>query len=366
MVASNRVWSMLGVSVGLAVSGGGCGSNTESGGNESVCSNPPVAEKASFCASCQMSSEASPASCKTPRTVNACCAYVTPPPASAEVKRAVGLRNYAASEPTPDFSCLDNPPAQGQPQTVTVKGFVKLFSSGVDSEGVRVEFFKEGPNGALGERVGTAVQTTSSSAIQEPKPTWLQKCPPGGCLFRAYEYAGVPTETPLIVKTSDAAGGTAPKWSELYDYNVYFANGSVQNGVIDYDANAVASTDLGTMASAAGGFTINTTRGLLAGEVRDCGNVRITGATVDTDIAHEGALMYFTESEGDPLPDKSRAVTSSLGLFAALNMKTGVPVRVSALGRVSGKLTLLGTQTVQMFPNAVTAFAFRGRRPWQK
>lgn len=318
-----------------------------------------------FCASCTVSANASPATCKAPRVVNACCAFLQAP--SQELARGTGLHRFTSDSPTLDLGCLAAPPAAGASKPITLKGFVRLFSSGNDSKGVKIEIFEEGKDGALGEPVGNAVVTTESDAEMMPKPDWPSKCPDGGCSFRAYSYAGVPTETPLVIKTSDATGGQ--QWAALYDYNVYIANSAVSaTDEGSYEVSAVAATDLNTVASAAGGFTIRQDRGLLAGEVHDCADVRVSGATVDTDVAHEGDMFYFGENEADPLPDKSRGTlgTSKIGLFGALNVTAGVPVRLSAVGKVNGTTTLLGTHVVQTFPGSVTALSFRGRRPYQK
>jgi hypothetical protein len=347
---------------------GGADGGASSGGPSATCEGAPQLAKDDFCASCTVAANASPSSCKAPRTVNACCAFVVPP--SQELSRGTGLERYSSNDPTIALGCLDDPGSLGTPKTVTLKGYVRLFSSGNDSAGVKVEIFKEGKDGALGEAVGTAVVTTNDDTKNPPltpKPDWLKKCPDGGCTFRAYEYKGVPTETPLIVKTSDAQGGQ--QWAALYDYNVFFANAVVKPGdVVDYDPQAVAATDINTVASAAGGFTVRADKGLLAGEVHDCGDVRLAGATVDTDVAHEGDMFYFGDNEADPLPDKSRGGlgTSRLGLFGTLNLATGTPIRISAVGKYKGETVLLGTYTVQAFPGAVTALSFRGRRPWQK
>jgi len=344
----------------LAGGDGGTGSST--------CEGAPTLGKADYCKSCTMASNATPNTCRAPRTVNACCTFVEPP--SQELARGTGLVRNSSTDPTLDLGCLDAPAAQGAPKNVTLKGFVRVFSSGGDSANVKIEIFKEGPNGTLGDLVGTPVTTSSDNAKnppQEPKPDYLKKCPDGGCTFRAYAYAGVPTETPLIVKTSDASGGS--QWAALYDYNIYFANSVVKAGdEVAYEPAAVAATDINTVASAAGGFTVKQDKGLLAGEVHDCGDVRVSGATVDTDAAHEGDMFYFGENEADPLPDKSRRSlgTSKLGLFGTLNLPTGTPIRVSALGKRNGETILLGTYTVQTFPGSVTALSFRGRRPWQK
>jgi len=308
------------------------------------------------------------ANCTTAKPVSACCVCTQQP--KVELERATGLVYFSApnNDKTIDFSCLDMPKAQGTPQMVTMDGYLKLFSHGADSVGVKIEIYQEGANGALGALVGQAVTTGMSDACQMPKPTVLNACPmPDGCCFRHFTYANVPTETPLIIKTSDAT--MSQKWAELYDYNVYLSNDEVKNGMVYYEPSAVAFTDPGVVAAVVNGSP-KADRGLLAGEVHDCANVRLAHATVFTSTAPEGDMFYFTENESDPLPDASRASagqgTSHLGLFGALNYPTGMPIRVSATGVLNGKVTLVGTHVVQMFPGAVTALSLRGRRPTDK
>jgi hypothetical protein len=344
------------------------------GGTGATCAAPVTVASAEFCSTCTFASTASPATCNNNRPMNACCAWVQEP--KQEAQRGVGLHYFGSPDgtTTPNLDCLANPVAQGTPKTVTLKGFVKLFSSGNDSAGVKIEIYKgTNADGSLGDLVGTAFTTTSDDAKdapQMPLPTWSSKCPTDGCKLRSYTYEGVPTETPLIVRTSDATG-TGNTWSDLYDYNIYIPNSAVDgSNVAPYDPSAVAATDVNTVASAAGGFTVKPDKGVLAGEVHDCGDVRLSGAMVDTDLPHEGEMFYFNDVESDPLPDKTRAPqglgTSKLGLFGALNIQTGTPMKISAVIKSGGKDVLLGTYTVQLFPGAITALSFRGRRPWQK
>ncbi len=339
--------------------------------------------KAAFaaCSSCTAPNIQPPLTCADQKPIKACCAYLPTP--SGSLASATGLHYNSGVDPkTVDLSCLDDPGPQGTPQTVTLTGYVKLFSSGDDSSGVKIEIFQEGANGALGALVGMAVVTKDSDAFQSPKPTWSSKCPTDGCTLRKFSYPGIPTETPLIIKTSDAAA--AQKWSELYDYNIYFANGKIgQNGAaageVRYDPSAVAATDINAVASAAGGFTIKPDKGVIAGEIHDCADVKLAGAVVNTDYRPEGSMLYFDSNESNPLPNSQQSATSVLGLFGALNYPTGVPIRVSAVGRLPvtggtggdggatcGDIALVGTYVVQVFPGAVTAFSLRGRRPYQK
>ena len=348
--------------------------NPDAGANAS-CTSPPMVSAAttSYCASCSAPPTANPTACSVARPVDACCTWIEAP--GAQIVRSTNLHYFSGPNPTPDFSCLTSPAAPGTPQMVTVTGHVKLFSSGLDSAGVKVEILTEGPDGSLGTLVGAPYTTVADDTV-DPAETvdWLQKCQQatgGSCNFRSYVYANVPTETRLIIHTSDALG--AGMWADLYDYNIYFSNSDVTTGTsgptVTYDASAVDVIDIATVASAAGGFHANPSEGMLAGEVHDCTDARVSGAMVDTDLPHEGPLFYFTDDETDPLPDSERAPaglgTSDLGLFGALNFTVGTPIRVTAIGQVNGQLEMLGTYTVQTFANSVTALSLRGRRPWQ-
>jgi hypothetical protein len=334
---------------------------TSTGGGS--CDAPASVEKDAYCETCTPAAGAVPAACKAPRTVNACCTWVQPP--SQALSRGTGLNRYSTNDPTIDLACLDAPAAQGAPQAITLKGHVRLFSSGGDSKGAKIEIFKQNDDGSLGDLVGAAV-TSSDSDTDVKTETFLKKCPDGGCTLRSYEYAGVPTETRLIVKSSDAA--SSGQWADLYDYDIYFSNGDVADGSIEYEPSVVAATDINTVASAAGGFTVKQDKGLLAGEVHDCADIRLAGATVDIDAQHEADMFYFGENESDPLPDKSRGAlgTSKLGLFGTLNVTTNVPIRISAIGKQGDQTILLGSTVVRTFPGAVTSLRLRGRRPWQK
>lgn len=333
---------------------------------------------------CKTCTPASTSTCTAARPIDACCTFVQAP--QQELARGTGLHYFSSSDPTVDIGCLSSPPAAGAPQQVTLTGYVKLFSSGNDSQGVKVEVFGYNDDGSLGQSYGsfTTVSDETADPPQMPLPTWSTKCPDTGCKLRTYFVPNVPTETKLVIKTSDALG--ARQWSDLYDYNIYISNSALttastvpSTGIAGfpttgsfayYDASSVAATDVNTVASAAGGLTVKPDKGVIAGEVHDCGDVRISGATVDTDAVHDGPLFYFNDNESDPTPDQSRgaagAGTSNLGLFGALNLATGTPIHVSAVGKTGGSTVLLGTMTVQVFPGAVTALSFRGRRPWQK
>jgi hypothetical protein len=126
---------------------------------------------------------------------------------------------------------------------------------------------------------------------------------------------------------------------------------------------ALASDDYSAIPAVAIGQPINQGSGALAGEVHDCGNVRLTNATVDTNVART-ALTYFDSDEQSPLPLTSATSTSDLGLYAAFDLLPG-PASVAALGLVNGTITTVGYFPAYIHPNAVTAVTFQGLRPFQ-
>jgi hypothetical protein len=363
------------------------GSASEGGGGQdgnTSCGTTTLADDDyAGCATCTWSTTASPgmSMCTTGRSVNACCDWVQAP--TATLTRAEGLHDYSVSNASPpDFSCLTTPPTAGAVHMGTLSGFVKVFSSSppTGTVGVKVEVFGVNTTtGALSSSYGS--HTTVSGDMTETND-WLNDCTGSPCTFYQYTIPNVPTETPLVIHTSDATG--TGYWSDLYDYNIYFSDAftcasapigapctSSSGGTwtSTYDVTAVANGDVQTAATTVG-LTTLPSDGVIAGEVHDCGDVRISGANVDTDQAHDEGLFYFDANESNPLPDTSRSGqdlgTSALGLFGALNVATGIPVRVSAIGIINGKDTLLGTAIVQVYPNAaVTAVSLRGRRPYQ-
>jgi hypothetical protein len=174
----------------------------------------------------------------------------------------------------------------------------------------------------------------------------------------AYSYPGVPTETELVIETS------GDLWAPLYEYNVYIRNEEVVTGdKWAHDVRALASDDYGVIAQAAIGKPIKPGHGAVAGEVHDCGNVRLQHATVDIDADKVGSL-YFNDNEEHPLPDQANSSTSTLGLYASFDIAEG-PVAVASLGLVDGEVVTTGFFKARVFPNAVTSVTFRGLRAFQ-
>jgi hypothetical protein len=359
----------------LAACGGNSGPavSADGGGGGGSCASPLAVEDSTPPTGpqqCAASACGASNSCTSAEPLDVCCVWVAQP--SDPLADGIGLHRYSTDNPnaTPDLGCLTNPGTLGTPQPVTLTGYVWLFSSGQDSAGVQVDAFPEShpttPDGTFSATSSGTYVTTTTDPIDPTNTTWDSQCP-NGCSYRQYTIKGLMTETPYVIRTQDATAPGTGTWATLYDYNVYFSNADVQNGQVTYDATAAAAEDLNTVSGAAG-VTIQPNAGLLAGEVHDCSDIRLSGATVETSTAHEEQMFYFDSDESNPVPDAELLDTSDLSLFGAFNLQAGQPVRVSASAKDPnnpGQFLMLGTYVVQVFPGAVTALALRGRRPWQ-
>jgi hypothetical protein len=336
------------------------------GGSPLLCGDAPAVEDTGLqqCLGCTLASE-----CTQAEPLDACCIQVAAPQEA--LADGVDLHLYSAPDAaaTPALGCLTQPGTLGVPQMVTLTGYVRLFASGQDSQGVEVDVFPENhpetPDGSFGAAPLGTYTTTASDPVDPIDTTWNSQCP-NGCSYRQYAIQNVPTETPLVVRTRDADSGA---WATVYEYDVYLQNAAVQGGQVTYDATAAAEADLSTVAGGVG-LTPANDLGLLTGEVHDCDDVRLSGATVEAESpqAHEGPMIYFSGDESDPLPSLASGETSALGRFAAIDMPPGVPLRLSAVGEDPsrpGQFLMLGTYVIQVFPGAMTTLALRGRRPWQ-
>ncbi len=318
--------------------------------------------------------------------------YTCPPPASDPTKTSCLARTndtieYAGSGAT-DLSCFDEAhwPKLNASKTVTMKGVAKIFANGCESTGVTIEVWTVKRGGADDGKLGTLVGSPVTTAIDNTDPTTYLEETADACadprkVFK-FEYPGVPTDVELLIKTYDKS--TPPSWATMYDYNQFVSTGDPEydeaGGVWNHNVRAVASSDYQLIPNVAGNGPIKAGNAVIAGEIHDCGNVRVSNATVDVNIARN-TLAYFTENESKPLPDNARSgigSTSKLGLYAALDVpaKTeaegGLPFTMAAAGLypdpanpAKSQLVSLGFFQARTFSNCVTAVTLRGLRAFQ-
>ena len=339
----------------------GCGGDTATGAGSSTTGGgamcPDNLAKAPNSEFCEKSAETVDCSLVTTADKNQVCGVPLRQP-SAELKRSATVKEFAgAGAPKVDCFAPAGYPAKADPAssaTVQMSGTVKIFSNGCESKLVKIEVFEVGADGALGAPDGIAL-TTASDCKANGIATDNPDC---GTRYECnYIYSGVPTEKELVIRTSGV------NWAEFYDYNIFIPNKDIVNGEWKHDLRALAAEDYNAIAQAAIGGPITSGNGAIAGEVHDCGDVRLQNAIVDIDKPKK-ILSYFTSNEAHPLPDLGATGTSTLGIYSALDVAPG-PVTVAAIGLVGGKLTALGHYRARVFPNAVTIVTFRGVEPFQ-
>ncbi len=281
----------------------------------------------------------------------------------------------SAANGAPDLSCMMESGylTTGDTQMVTLYGVTDVFGNGGDANGIVVEVYQEGPDGDLGPLLGMATSDTSSDCAKT-ETEYDNDMPIGTRDLGFYSIENIPTETPLIIKTS----GAADFWRELYTYNVQILNDEVEDGAAgeacgdqpagprySYDANVLSRSDYNSIPLTAGlPSGITSGNGAVAGEIHDCANIRLEFAQVGV-YPEPVTLVYFNDNPSNPLPVMGRSEgTSLLGLYAALDVPAG-PVQVAAVGSVDGASVSLGWYRARVFPNAVTSITLRGLRSQQ-
>ncbi|MGZ3449584.1 MAG: hypothetical protein ACXVEF_08285 [Polyangiales bacterium] len=334
-------------------------SNNAGGSNTPVDSgagSAPAPKNGGYC------TDPAPSGC----TTNNICGVCVPTP-PAELVRTTAAKEYTGSGPA-DVSCFDtkNQKPLGTPKMVTMQGLVKIFANGPDSKNVKIEVYKEEldasgkPQGKLGALVGTTVSDDTAMPTIE---TIMKSGMPIDRALYPYKLDGVPTETPLIVKTSGKTD--ADLWFPLYDWNIVARNDALEaDGTFKFGPRALGNDDYASIMKAAYNRPAEAGKSALAGEVHDCGDVRLSNATVETNPKSSLGLFYLSEVEDDPKPDIARKGTGRLGLYAVGGLMPAV-YSVGSAGLLGGETVSLGSYKVQTFPDSVSVFTFRGLRPWQ-
>jgi len=284
-----------------------------------------------------------------------------------ELARSANVSEFAGSG-APQLGCYAEggfPSAPGTPEMVTFTGIAKIFSHGCESNSLDINVYtvvRDGSSndGMPDELVGTTQTGADCTADDAGVPEENEDCVDakfnGSRWECTYSIANLPTETELLIVT-DGDG-----WAPLYEYNIYAPNGEVVDGTFEKDIRALAQDDYTIIPTTAMGKNMEPGNGAIGGEVHDCDNVRLTNAVVDLDQSR--VLTYFTDDETTPLPDIDANATSTLGLYAALDVAPG-PVNIAAAGVLDGQVVGVGFFKARVFADSVTSVTFRGLRPFQ-
>jgi hypothetical protein len=347
------------------------------------------------------------------------------PPTQAAVRTACGdVTEYCDSgaQPMPNLTCLATPKSDGSgPATVTLTGFVHVFSSGPDSTNVLVAVYDAASlaNGADPKNVSPIAMTTATldpstqracdataangCSIPSASGCALPVCNDGlnghnddhkycrdlgggmsSCSDRLrwesrYTLANVPTNKQLVIHTAGMGGASDSTWALLASWNVYLSTADhactdlsdtdcidTSNGTYQLNVNALSRSDyvnIPTSAGLAGGIAAG--QGAIAGEVHDCDNVRVGNVAVAT-APSASRFTYFNGNPVMTLPDSSRfsSGTDRLGLFAALNLPPGkATIQAAGLTTAGGTLSDFGSFDVFVYPDTVSIANVNGGKP---
>ena len=313
-----------------------------------------------------------------------------------------------------NLDCLGKSgPAPGAtPAKVTLTGFVHVFSSGPDSNDMKVQVF----DAANVTAANPAAAQTLGSALALLDPTTQRACDAdaakgcsiplaqgcalptcndgldghaddgkycrdngagGECSDRLrwesrYAIPSIPTNTALVIRVTSGSGMSDSTWATTVAFNVFLSTNdractsSSDTDCLDLSDPPTRSTsstsarcrrpttsNIPTISGLSGG--ISSGKGAIAGEVHDCDNVRVA----NVEVATTPAADRFTYFNGNPimtLPDSARAAvgTDWLGLFAALNVDARAGARRDRGGDGARRARSASFGTVDAFVYANT------------
>lgn len=333
------------------------------------------------------------------------------------------FENCSETGPTPDFSCVGqptNPPAT--PATVTMTGWVDVFSSGPSSDKARIQVFRESQlEGVTDPDTVTPLAqvdvvldaATLAGARACPKETDFmqgqcvvptndcggqcdkvlgagQFCYQTACVDLQrweveYSLPDIPTNEFLIVRTVGLDGNGNPQttgntWSPMLQYNVYLATNdracadALDRDCLDTgdiyraDANLLSSQDYMTIPTSAGlSSGITPGNGAIAGEIHDCNSKRVQHAQIGFSLNRTPrVLVYFNGNPVRTLPRLQQAAlgTNTLGLYSGLDLAPG-PIEMTAVGVSDNAMRDVGRFRANIWPDSVTLLRIGGGRPPQ-
>jgi len=314
-------------------------------------------------------------------------------------------------KPAPNLACLTNPmmPPAG-PSTVTLTGWVHVFSNGPDSKGVSIQIFDAATlTGGADITTASPIATLAASSLD---PATQRACDmdgaigctipmAGGCTTPTcganqyckadggqgtcsdrlrweakYSIPSIPTNKQLVIRTSGGGFQADATWANLVSWNVFFSTGDRAcggpletdclgaGGTYQYNINALSQADYANIPVVAGDSGgIIKGQGAVAGEVHDCDNIRVANVSVGVKPSFD-RFTYFNGNPIKTVPDPSRTGTDRLGLFTALNVPPG-KASVQAAASLDGTSPMVdfGAFNAVVYPDTVSVINVNGGRP---
>lgn len=294
-----------------------------------------------------------------------------------------------------DRACIGAPDALPQSTAVRLRGCIDVFGLGGDAKaGILVDIFSDGADprndapdvGSVEIGVASQASDLACNGADAGHPACLAvgelDCDKQG----AYVMEDVPLHVPLTMKVHKPGDGIV---IDTYTFGVVFGYGDAVvrelDGVptVDYSANLIYRSTYDSIPTLAGRIvegqqTIGDGigRGVIAGEVHDCQDKVVQGATVSTNQADASTkVTYFDGDVEDPSPDLRRSSTNTDGLYVILNAATaeGTNEHVVAAAMIDPscadaaddacQCVSLSSRTVKAYPDSVSIVTLRGDLP---
>lgn len=331
------------------------------------------------------------------------------------------------SGPVADFSCIDTPPGDPPetPDTVTITGFVDVFSSGPNSNNARVFIYRESEIADTDNLDAATPLASFDVVLDNASLVEARSCPSerdfmqGQCVIPTedcggqcdkdlaagqfcwetacedlqrweirYSVADIPTNEFLAIRTVGLDEQGEPQvlgntWAQMMQTNVMFKTNdracdddldtdcidtTVDPALYRTDVNLLSAQDYMTIPTSAGlSAGITAGNGAIAGEVHDCNGVRVRHAQVGFSLDRDPrVLVYFNGNPVKTLPrlQQSAEGTNTLGLYSGLDVTTG-PIELVGVGVEDSALREVGRYATRIWADTVTLVRLGGGRPAQ-
>ncbi len=248
--------------------------------------------------------------------------------------------------------------APAGPETVTFRGCVDAFGIGDVTYPMQVALYRADQN-----PTGSSNWDAATTEVNE------SVCEYGG----AFEFTGVPTNTPLILKSYDPD----ENFVTTYKYNVVLwadLASDPGDGTFVFDTRetvtdprtgldislnpwrgyAISSSTFRVILMATGISSLPDHQGAVAGTLRDCQYRELKNATCGV-VEKPEELVYFTNAE-NPRPDVTGLHASNVnGLYAAIGLDEGKTHSLACLAQnAEGQQVPIGHVDFQVFGDGVT------------
>jgi len=293
-----------------------------------------------------------------------------------------------------NLGCIGNPTVLAQSEAVTVEGCVEIFGLGGRAKrGIEVSLFSDTQNPRVDAPLFGKVSISVIADASDPnnplacdaEDANTPACRSLDCSKEGfYRMENIPVHVPLTMKVSKPNDDTI---IDTYTFGIIFDYGDAlaADGVVSYEANLIYRSTYDSSPTLAGRIVDGQQeigdgvgRGVIAGEIHDCDDKIVQGASVTSDQEDATTkITYFNGDTEDPEPQLARQSTNTDGLYVVLNATTdaGKEVHTISAGILDPACTTLtsapadcqcvslSSRSIEVYPDSVSIVTLRGDLP---